>query len=78
MGRTLLVVATRWRGVDTRVTVRPERRRCEPDVSVTQKGGCMESDDLDVLDEHDIHLAEFADDDESITLDLDSLWDISL
>jgi hypothetical protein len=38
----------------------------------------MESDDLDVLDEHDIHLAEFADDDESITLDLDSLWDISL
>ena len=38
----------------------------------------MDCDDLDALDEHDIHIAELTDDGESITLDLDSLWDMSL
>ena len=38
----------------------------------------MDSDDLDALDEHEIHIAEFSDDGESLTLDLDSVWDVSL
>jgi len=38
----------------------------------------MDSDDIEVLDEHDIHIAELTDDGESITLDLHSLCDMSL
>ena len=38
----------------------------------------MDSEDLDALDEHEFHIAEFSDDGQKFDLDLDSLGDMSL
>lgn len=36
----------------------------------------MDSEDLDTLDEHEFHIAEFSDDGQTIELDLDSFWNL--